>query len=316
MDFNRLRTILLSFLAAVILTCPVWLHSQSFGSAYTVFTSALNGLVPASGGGTTNFLRADGTFAVPPGSGGGVSSLNTLTGALTLAAGTNITLTPSGSTITIAAAGGSSGLVFPLTIVQENSSWISSNSSSFTVTFNSATASSGNTVFLACGSDGSATVGTPAGWTVDINQTETMFARFLLLHKATASDTSAAFTLSSSTMGCYYFEVTGSHTLDQVSKGGVAGPSLTFPALTPTSGAAVFAMAGGVCGGTCLTSASINPAWQWVYAGAFNTSSARFVFGNIYRGTSAGGSITPPGINNNGGLFGGGGIAYAVFSIL
>lgn len=34
-----------------------------------VFTSTLNGLVPASGGGTTNFLRADGTFAVPPGTG-------------------------------------------------------------------------------------------------------------------------------------------------------------------------------------------------------------------------------------------------------
>ena len=29
------------------------------------FTSALKGLVPASGGGTTNFLRADGTFAAP-----------------------------------------------------------------------------------------------------------------------------------------------------------------------------------------------------------------------------------------------------------
>lgn len=30
-----------------------------------VFTSVLKGLVPASGGGTTNFLRADGTFAAP-----------------------------------------------------------------------------------------------------------------------------------------------------------------------------------------------------------------------------------------------------------
>lgn len=30
-----------------------------------VFTSALKGLVPPSGGGTTNFLRADGTFAAP-----------------------------------------------------------------------------------------------------------------------------------------------------------------------------------------------------------------------------------------------------------
>lgn len=36
-----------------------------------VFTTALKGLVPASGGGTTNFLRADGTWAAPAGGGGG-----------------------------------------------------------------------------------------------------------------------------------------------------------------------------------------------------------------------------------------------------
>lgn len=43
-------------------------------------TSALKGLAPASGGGTTNFLRADGTWAAPPG-GGGIGSANqTLTG--------------------------------------------------------------------------------------------------------------------------------------------------------------------------------------------------------------------------------------------
>lgn len=35
-----------------------------------VFTTTLKGLVPASGGGTTNFLRADGTWAAPPGGGG------------------------------------------------------------------------------------------------------------------------------------------------------------------------------------------------------------------------------------------------------
>lgn len=32
----------------------------------TVFTSTATGVVPASGGGTANFLRADGSFAVPP----------------------------------------------------------------------------------------------------------------------------------------------------------------------------------------------------------------------------------------------------------
>ncbi|MFN3578710.1 MAG: hypothetical protein ACK4TJ_17270, partial [Tabrizicola sp.] len=35
------------------------------------FTSTAKGLAPASGGGTTNFLRADGTWAAPPGGGGG-----------------------------------------------------------------------------------------------------------------------------------------------------------------------------------------------------------------------------------------------------
>lgn len=35
----------------------------------SLFTSVANGLVPASGGGTVNFLRADGSFAAPPGTG-------------------------------------------------------------------------------------------------------------------------------------------------------------------------------------------------------------------------------------------------------
>jgi hypothetical protein len=40
-----------------------------FGAEVPTFTSALPGVVPASGGGTTNFLRADGTWS-PPGAGG------------------------------------------------------------------------------------------------------------------------------------------------------------------------------------------------------------------------------------------------------
>ncbi|NRA04278.1 MAG: hypothetical protein HRU00_16945 [Myxococcales bacterium] len=45
------------------------------------FTSALQGVVPGSGGGTANFLRADGTWTAPPGGGGGeantASNVNT-----------------------------------------------------------------------------------------------------------------------------------------------------------------------------------------------------------------------------------------------
>jgi len=48
------------------------------------FTSSLKGLAPASGGGTTNFLRADGTWAAPAGGGGGSGVLR-----LTFFAGTS-----------------------------------------------------------------------------------------------------------------------------------------------------------------------------------------------------------------------------------
>ena len=49
-----------------------------------VFTSTLKGLAPASGGGTTNFLRADGTWAAPPGGAGGITiGTTTITGGTT-----------------------------------------------------------------------------------------------------------------------------------------------------------------------------------------------------------------------------------------
>lgn len=41
------------------------------GSKVEVFTPSVGGAVPASGGGTANFLRADGAWAAPPGGGGG-----------------------------------------------------------------------------------------------------------------------------------------------------------------------------------------------------------------------------------------------------
>lgn len=48
------------------------------------FTTALKGLVPASGGGTTNFLRADGIWAAPPGGGAtGATYFNGTGGTLT-----------------------------------------------------------------------------------------------------------------------------------------------------------------------------------------------------------------------------------------
>jgi len=72
-----------------------------------VFTSALKGLAPASGGGTTNFLRADGTWAAPPGGSG--MSITRISGA-SGAAGADLTvqiLTANSADITTVALGAS-----------------------------------------------------------------------------------------------------------------------------------------------------------------------------------------------------------------
>ena len=41
------------------------------GKQVETFNDTTEGVVPASGGGTTNFLRADGTWVTPAGGGGG-----------------------------------------------------------------------------------------------------------------------------------------------------------------------------------------------------------------------------------------------------
>lgn len=62
------------------------------------FTSSLQGLTPSSGGGTANFLRADGTFATPPGTGVtavSVASANGFTGSSSGGSTPALTLTTS-----------------------------------------------------------------------------------------------------------------------------------------------------------------------------------------------------------------------------
>ena len=51
-------------------TTPSYLTPTQVTADLNVFTSSLQGLVPSSGGGTTNYLRADGTWAAPSGGGG------------------------------------------------------------------------------------------------------------------------------------------------------------------------------------------------------------------------------------------------------
>jgi len=93
------------------------------------FTSTLKGLAPASGGGTANFLRADGTWAAPGGGGGGVTQI---------VAGTNVTISPAGGTgvVTInSSGGGGGGSIYKLTAQTLTSASWSLVSGYYTYTF-------------------------------------------------------------------------------------------------------------------------------------------------------------------------------------
>ncbi|HMP28874.1 MAG TPA: hypothetical protein PKD85_04700, partial [Saprospiraceae bacterium] len=58
-------------------TSPIDLTTAQTTAMLDLFTSTLKGLVPSSGGGTSNFLRADGTWTAPPGAGGSPGGANT-----------------------------------------------------------------------------------------------------------------------------------------------------------------------------------------------------------------------------------------------
>lgn len=86
----------------------------ALAAATTTFTSVAVGVVPASGGGTTNFLRADGTFAAPAGTSIAVKDEGvTLTSAVSsidfVGAGVSATNTGDAVTVTIAGGGGTPG---------------------------------------------------------------------------------------------------------------------------------------------------------------------------------------------------------------
>ena len=84
---------------------------------FDVFTSGAKGLAPASGGGTTNFLRADGTWAAP-GGGSPVTvqdegvNITTALGTLNFV-GAGVTVT-GGATATVTIPGGGGGSTSPI----------------------------------------------------------------------------------------------------------------------------------------------------------------------------------------------------------
>lgn len=73
------------------------------GADVPTFTTSLTGVVPASGGGTSNFIRADGSWAIPAGtfalSGGSANAMTYWTSSSAIAAATPVTYDSTDSTL-------------------------------------------------------------------------------------------------------------------------------------------------------------------------------------------------------------------------
>lgn len=263
---------------------------------------------------------------------GGVDSLQmTVPKSASITNGHCTDFSVSGSVITLADAGaacgsGGGGSVFPLTIVQESQAASAGNVNSFTVTFPQTTAASGDTAFIILVAD--QTITQPSGWTVDFNSIAGADCRLWMVHKTTASDTSATFTSSGiASWAAYFFEVSGSHTLDKsTTPGGVssAGGSITFSSITPTTGAAVIASAcyPGVSSTNVATSIAppFNPLWHVIQMqGSAQTSGVttpRSLGAFVYGAASNGSLLLPPQLNFGSAQGSGVGQTWITFSIL
>jgi hypothetical protein len=172
-------------------------------------------------------------------------------------------------------------------------------------------------MLVAC--DGSTSVGTPSGWTVDLNVSEPDYSRFIWLHKASAGDTTATFTTSTSSLAIYFFEIEGTHALDQSATGGVANTEyIVLPSITPSAGALLFSVACTAISSVVwpVYSPSIGP-WRQRINLAPNSSGGRALVGWIGSYAAAGGSVVlPPPMDIYWSQFASAGIAYATFSIL
>jgi hypothetical protein len=217
--------------------------------------------------------------------------------------------------------GGGGGLTFPFTIVQQSQFTTFGNETSFPMVFPQATAASGNTAFILACVDGNESITLPSGWTSDLNVVGATYARLVLIHKATASDTSATITTTmQGTFQSIFFELSGSHSLDQSATGTTNNVQGVSPgAITPTAGAAVFAMACVTGSGTEGSASSQLGVGGWSpLFNVFVASGARQMVGEVYQGTATNISTTPPPIGFGWlQLFSStGGISFASFSII
>jgi hypothetical protein len=224
--------------------------------------------------------------------------------------------------------GGTGG--FPFTVLQRFQGASVGNSTTTTITFPKALQSGSTTAWIILSIDGSGAFTVPSGWTADINQTASTYARLVVMHKTSASDTSVTLSTANITTGSwYFFELSGTRTIDQIAVGS-SGNSVYVEtgAITPTAGGLVFNAAAFVPS-TNTSTPIIAPFAYPDFAARYqafgscgqpsggSVNGARMLTGFSALNASANTSTTPPAISIPGWtLFTGGGVAFASFSII
>jgi hypothetical protein len=217
----------------------------------------------------------------------------------------------------------SSSSGFPLNFIQSAPFVLTSGG---TYTFPAALQSSGATAFIIICIDTTSAFTTPTGWTVDLNQASASSPgstneRLVLLHKTSASDTTVNFSSIGATAAGRFYEISGSHALDQSSTGFIANSAtVTYPAITPTAGAVVFGAAGFAQNGTPPVTGDIQSPAGAPYESITSFSSSantRTLVGFIGLQAATNVSTKPPQSGfPTATLFSSTGIAYMTFSIL
>ena len=282
--------------------------------AVIINKGAVDVTIAAAGGGPSY----TGVITLPPGVSLGLYTNGTIfLSSQPITSYTGCTLTPSVTGSTLACSGGSGG--FPFTIIQNTVINLAAGTS-FTYTFPQALQSSGSTALLILGVDGNSAFTAPSGWTCPLNVTHgTDYARLVVCLKASAGDTSVSFSNAGSvTPNGRFYELAGSHTFDQYSSGSSSAAGvIDFPAITPTAGAAVFSVGTSIVNGSNVVPPQLpigNPAWMPldVFSGySYN----RLIFGSVYTQPATNASTLPPEVVIYPGLYSGGGLAWATFSI-
>lgn len=299
-----------------------WKNADSIASLNDVaLTSPANGDVLTYDSGSSTWKNA-----AP--SGGGVSSLQSLTGSLTLESSDSsvIFTTPDSTHINLKAVGSGGASVapwYPFPIIQEALGTTESGASTSVAANLPVTATAGNTLIAILATYDDMTITAPTGWTIILAvpglSGDSTGQVAIMLKVSAGTETGIAVTLPlSTTFAIRLLEISGSRSLDASATAHQASANsngaITFPAITPSAGAMIFGVASGYAQNGSTANLSTGNYLNASIVVATQSSGGYSLFAGIYLGKGTGSAVIPMQLLPSGPLYGG--FASAMFSLL